>query len=104
MSVIFQEDCVGLVLRLALTGSDGTPLDLSNSSSVYFIVLSPDAVRIEKEGYIYGGLTSGVVAYTTQTGDFFTIGTYKYQAKVIMNDGATFFSEVRKIKVKTNLT
>lgn len=103
MAVFFQEDSIGLILRLSLVDGDGSIISLATESTITFIFLDPSGVRTTRVGYVYGDPTLGVVGYTTVSGDFTTVGIWKYQAEIVFASGATLYTTVNKIKVKANI-
>ena len=106
MTIAIQEDDIGITLNPTVVNPTTlTPIDLTTISSVIFRFLSPisNSVTFELVGAVDGDPTLGKVIFTTTNLEFKDPGTWKYQIKLFFLSGAVFFSDISKIKVKSNI-
>ena len=74
-----QRGSYGLTYVLTYLTSDGTAKDLTGCTAVYLVVWqsgNPQLVMLNGLCSISAPTTSGIVTYTSHTGDFIQAGTY----------------------------
>jgi len=92
---------VGTVFEITI--QDGsTIVDLTGYTKVDIILKKPEAVKETKVGVVDGDPTTGIVRYTTITGDLDTEGTWQIQAYVEI-PGFSGSSDIGCFEVYANL-
>lgn len=102
MACEIHVDDVGTIFELAIVGCDALPVNITNATSLKIIIVKPDQTKLTKTAVMFGAGTSGVIRYTTITGDLDQIGKYKLQAEVTLPAGK-WYSDIQSFSVKGNL-
>lgn len=103
MTQFAQVDDVGIVLLVQMyKQSDGTPLDISDASSLQIIYSFPDGTRFTKTASLYTDGIDGKLYFTTEEDDLPIAGYYSIQGKVVIGS-AIIFSEVEQFSVLDNV-
>lgn len=105
MSASFQVDDTNVMLKVAVTDSDGAAVDLTDLETCTFILLSPgeEPTRTEHTGEVQSPATAGIVTYHTEAEDLFVAGTWKLQVRLQFEDGTDKRTAVTKFKVLGNI-
>lgn len=101
-----QEDCVGITLQLKFVAADGvTPVPLTGSPTVQILLKDPvTGALATRTATVLNDGSTGTIEYVTTNLDLINVGSYKYQGKATWGSGQVLYTEVKKIKVKANLS
>lgn len=85
----------GASLRVRLSDTSGSLIDLSSSAARQFYIKRPDGTILIVTATLYTNGTDGVLAYTTVSGDINQTGIYELEARVTFSG-----SEFRSSKIR----
>lgn len=92
---------IGTEFRITIK-DDTTVVDLSTASELYLIFKKPGTSgTVTKTASLHTDGTDGIITYTTVEGDMDEVGTWKVQAKIVMN--GTWYSDIKSFKCHRNL-
>lgn len=101
-SATIQQNNIGTIFRRTILDQDGNIVDVSSATTKEFIFTKPSDTRVIKSASFVNDGVSGVIQYTSTSGDLDEIGTWSYQAFIVFVSGE-FYTDIDTFKVNRNL-
>jgi len=97
-----RKDDIGTVFERQI--KDGsTIVDISSGTALQIIFEKPDGTLVTQTAVLSGSGTDGKLRYVTLSGDLDEIGLWKWQARVTVDSGGPWKTNIRDFQVHENL-
>ncbi|MEE9593247.1 MAG: hypothetical protein V3W28_06685 [Thermoplasmata archaeon] len=97
-----QLDDVGTIIRLTITDTAGTAIDVSSATTQEIILRKPDGTVVTKTSVFTTDGTDGKIEYVTIADDLDAVGSWQAQANIVLPSEA-WRSAVASFRVRANL-
>jgi hypothetical protein len=96
-------DDFGTVLRTTIKDQDNVIVDVSSATTIQIILRTPKGEFVTKTASNTTDGTDGQIQYTTLDGDIDEVGTWGFQARVVLSATQDFKSSIHQFEVVSNL-
>jgi len=102
MTCGIHEGDIGTQIRVTIQDRNSTAINISDATATYIIFKKPDGSTVTKTAAFLTDGIDGKIRYTSVSGDFNTVGSWKIQGYIITPSGS-WHSEFESFKVLRNL-